>query len=132
MLLSSLNDKEKSCFCALLLAAGETDSQIIAPEEIVSYIRYRIELGIASIDSKYDVEKAVEILTKSSLPATLQSIFLELCIFMYSDLNLDIKESAYLKDLAEKFNISDSKPFFSIAERLAPIYNEVIELFDFE
>ncbi len=129
MILASLSEKEKDCFCSLLLAAV-TEDQSISDGEMDALVRYRIELGVEDIAASMPYEAAVSWLEHNSSARVKRSILLELATLMHSDAVVTGEESDFLSDVARRFKISDLKDYMKAGEMVNAMYSHVTPLFE--
>ncbi len=128
MILTHLSDKEKTCFCSLLLAAVSEDASI-TEGEIDCLVRYRIELDVADISNELCYEEAVTWLDQHSSDRTKRSMLLELAALLYNDNIITGEESELLRDLARRFEIHNLPEFIKAGKALGKAYNCSYTLF---
>lgn len=128
MIFANLSDKEKRCFCSLLMAAVCEDEHI-NETDIDWLLKYRIELDVADISSDISYEQAASWLEKHCEPRTKRSILLELAATLYNDDTLTGEENELLSDLARRFKIKNLKEYIQVGKKLGAAYNSTYDLF---
>ncbi len=129
MILAHLSDKEKACFCSLLLAAV-TEDQNVSEGEMDALVRYRIELGMEDLFADLSYEAAVSWLEHNSSERVKRSILLELISVMGSDKAVTGEESDFLSDVARRFKIKNLPAYIKAGEAVNMMYEKVTPLFD--
>ena len=129
MILADFSEKEKECFCSLLLAAI-TEDQSVSEGEMDALIRYRIELGVTDIAASMSYEAAVSWLEHNSSERVKRSIMLELAALMHCDAIITGDESDFLSDVARRFKISNLKDYVDAGAIVNDMYIRVAPLFD--
>lgn len=129
MILAYLTEKEKDCFCSLLMAAV-TEDENVSEGEMDALVRYRIELGRGDLDGALSYEAAVSWLEHNSSERVKHSILLELASLMHSDAVVTGEESDFLSDVARRFKISNLQDYMKAGEAINAMYSKVAPLFD--
>lgn len=129
MILANFSEKEKECFCSLLLAAV-TEDQTISDGEMDALVRYRIELGVTDVAASMAYEAAVSWLEHNSSARVKRSILLELAALMHCDEIVTGEESDFLSDVARRFKIKNLQDYVKAGAIVNDMYSKVAPLFE--